>query len=109
MNTYEYLRALFTVLPRANTADDYEALHANPWPDLMAGIEASGFRNYNGFRRGAHVVYYGEFYPDMRTVFAKMAELPVNARWGIAFEGIITRITDADGNLLVADEIYHQD
>ena len=43
-----------------------------PWPDMMAAIEESGFRNYTGFRRGAHVVYYGEFYPDMETVFATM-------------------------------------
>ena len=38
-----------------------------------------------------------------------MAEHEVNARWGTAFEGIITTITDADGNLLTADEVYHQD
>ena len=38
-----------------------------------------------------------------------MATHEVNARWGEAFEGIITTITDADGNLLTADEIYHQD
>jgi len=76
---------------------------------MMAAIEASGFRNYNGFRRGAHVVYYGEFYPDLATVFSKMASHEVNARWGAAFEGIITTITDADGNLLLADEVFHQD
>ena len=101
--------ALFGLVIDPERAADYEALHANPWPDLMAAIEASGFRNYQGFRRGAHVVYYGEFYPDMGTVFGQMGATEVNARWGAAFEGIITTITDADGNLLTADEIYHQD
>ena len=76
----------------------------------MAAIEASGFRKYQGFRRGAHVVYYGEFYPDMATVFAKMAENEVNDRWGVAFQGIIVTITDpATGGLITADEVYHQD
>ena len=102
-------RGLFGLVIDPERAADYEALHANPWPDLMAGIEASGFRNSTGFRREAHVVYYGEYFPDMATVFARMAELPVNARWGAAFEGIITTIVDADGKLLTADEIYHQD
>ena len=102
-------RALFGLVIDPDRADDYEALHANPWLDLMEAIEASGFRNYTGFRRGAHVVYYGEFYPDMTTVFAKMAAHEVNDRWGAAFEGIITRIVDDEGNLLIADEIYHQD
>lgn len=102
-------RGLFGLVIDPDRAADYEALHADPWPDLMEAIEASGFRNYQGFRRGAHVVYYGEFYPDLKTVFARMAEHEVNARWGAAFEGIITTITDGEGNLLTADEIYHQD
>jgi hypothetical protein len=38
-----------------------------------------------------------------------MGQTEVNARWGTAFEGIITTITDADGRLLTATEIYHQD
>ncbi len=102
-------RALFGLVIDPDRAADYEALHAAPWPDLIEAIEASGFRNYTGFRRGAHVVYYGEYYPDMATVFGKMASYDVNTRWGVAFEGIITRITDADGKLFTADEIYHQD
>lgn len=102
-------RGLFGLVIDPERAADYEALHANPWPDLMEAIEASGFRNYTGFRRGAHIVYYGEFHPSMTTVFGTMATHEVNARWGAAFEGIITTITDADGNLITANEIYHQD
>jgi L-rhamnose mutarotase len=102
-------RGLFGLVIDPERAADYDALHADPWPDLMAAIEVSGFRNYSGFRRGAHVVYYGEYYPDMATVFGKMGETEVNARWGTAFEGIISRITDADGGLIIADEVFHQD
>ncbi len=102
-------RALFGLVIDPERSDDYEALHANAWPDLIEAIEASGFRNYTGFRRGAHVVYYGEFYPDMATVFGKMGATEVNERWGEAFEGIIVKITDESGNLITADEIYHQD
>jgi L-rhamnose mutarotase len=104
-----FTRALFGLVIDPERAADYEALHANAWPDMIAAIEASGFRNYTGFRRGAHVVYYGEFYPDMDTVFGKMASYEVNQRWGDAFEGIITTIADPAGKLITADEIYHQD
>ena len=45
----------------------------------------------------------------MTTVFARMGEYEVNARWGKAFEGIITTITDARRQLITADEVYHQD
>jgi L-rhamnose mutarotase len=90
-------------------AADYDAIHADPWPDMMEAIHDAGFRNYSGFRRGASVVYYGEFHPDMDTVFGKIAQTEVNTRWGQAFEGIITTIVDADGKLITADEVFHQD
>jgi L-rhamnose mutarotase len=102
-------RGLLSLVIDPERAADYDALHAEPWPDLIEAIAASGFRNYSGFRRGAHVVYYGEYYPDMATVFGRMAQHEVNARWGKAFEGIITTITTADGSLITADEVYHQD
>ncbi len=102
-------RAMFGLVIDPDRAAEYEALHADPWPDLMEAIVASGFRNYNGFRRGAHVVYYGEFYPNMATVFGRMGSYEVNARWGAAFEGIITKIVDENGALITADEVFHQD
>ncbi|MEZ4595748.1 MAG: L-rhamnose mutarotase [Chloroflexota bacterium] len=88
---------------------EYEALHADPWPDMLEAIARSGYANYSGFRRGNHVVYYGEYHPDMDTVGARMAATEVNTRWGKAFEGIITTITTEDGRLITADEVYHQD
>lgn len=88
---------------------DYEALHADPWPDLIEAIRASGYENYSGFRRGNHVVYYGEYHPDIETVSARMGATDVNTRWGEAFQGIITTITTEDGKLITADEVYHQD
>ncbi len=102
-------RGLFSLVIDPERAADYDGLHAEPWPELMTAIEDAGFRNYTGFRRGGSVVYYGEYYPDMDTVFGKIGQTDVNRRWGEAFEGIITTITDAEGNLLTADEVYHQD
>ena len=46
-------RGCLTLVIDPERAADYEALHAEPWPDLMEAIVASGFRNYCGFRRGA--------------------------------------------------------
>jgi L-rhamnose mutarotase len=102
-------RGCFSLVVDPERVADYERLHANPWPDMIQAIEDAGFRNYGGFRRGPHVVYYGEFYPDMDTVFAKIGKTDVNRRWGEAFEGIILTITDPEGNLLVANEMHHND
>ena len=100
-------RGLLSLVIDPDRAAEYDALHADPWPDLIAALADSGFRNYSGFRRGAHVVYYGEYYPDMATVFRRMAEHDVDARWGKAFEDIITTIRGPDGWLITADEVYH--
>jgi L-rhamnose mutarotase len=102
-------RACFSLVIDPERAADYDRLHAEAWPEMLEAIVDAGFRNYGGFRRGAHVVYYGEFYPDMATVFARIGQTDVNRRWGEAFAGIITTITDADGALITADEVYHND
>jgi len=100
-------RGMLTLAIDPERSDEYDALHAHPWADLIEALADSGFRNYSGFRRGPLVVYYGEYYPDMRSVFARMASHEVDARWGRAFEGIITTIRGPDGWLLTADEICH--
>ena len=102
-------RGLLTLVVNPDRIPYYEQLHAEPWPDLIEAIAASGYSNYSGFRRGNHVVYYGEYFPDIDTVSARMGETEVNTRWGQAFEGVITTITTPDGKLITADEVYHQD
>lgn len=100
-------RGMLSLVIDPDRAADYDAVHAAPWPELIDALAASGFRQYSGYRRGPHVVYYAEFYPDMRTAFGRMANHEVDARWGAAFEGIITTIRGADGWLLTAQEICH--
>jgi L-rhamnose mutarotase len=102
-------RGFINIVVDPDRIDDYEDLHANPWPDLIEAIRESGYADYTGFRRGSHVVYYGEYHPDLPTVVARMATHEVNARWGKAFEGVITTIVNEDGTLITADEVYHQD
>jgi L-rhamnose mutarotase len=102
-------RALFGLVIDPGRAAEYELLHGNPWPEVVEAIEASGVVNYTGFRRGAHVVYYGEFYPDKTTVFDRLGSFEASARWGAALDGVITTITDTEGRHIEADELFHQE
>ena len=106
-STFE--RGCFSLIVEPGREHEYDELHHHAWPELIDAIQAAGIRNYTGFRRGVHVVYYGEFHPEMATAFARLGETEVDKRWSEAFEGIISTITDADGNLLVAREVFHQD
>ena len=102
-------RGMFSLVVDPARIPEYDALHAEPWPDMVDALASTGFGNYTGFRRGNHVLYYGEFRPDMETAFAQIGETDVNRRWGVAFEGIITTIRDVGGGLITAVEVYHQD
>ena len=102
-------RGLLSLVVDPSRVDEYDRRHADAWPEMMAAINEAGIHNYTGFRRGAHVVYYGEFYPDMATAFGRIGETDVNRRWGESFAGIITTITGPDGGLITAREVFHQD
>lgn len=101
-------RGLFAMVVDPERVTEYDDLHAHPWPDMIAALSDSGFCNYSGFRRGAQVVYYGEFHPDMATAFGTIGQTGVNGRWGAAFEGIVITITDGDGGLIAASAVFHQ-
>ena len=100
-------RGLFTLVVHPDRIAEYDDRHAQPWPEMMRALDDAGFHNYTGFRRGSHVVYYGEFYPDMARVVTAIGATDVNRRWNVSFEGIITTITDASGNLLTGREVFH--
>jgi len=104
-----FTREMLSLVIEPSRIAEYEHLHANPWPDLLEALAVSGMRNYSGFRRGNHVVYRGEFHPDMATTYQRIGQTDVDRRWGEAFRGIITTIRDDDGHLINAREIYHQD
>jgi L-rhamnose mutarotase len=102
-------RGMFALVVAPERIAEYDARHAAPWPEMMAALDASGFHNYSGFRRGSHVVYVGEFYPDMPTAVSAIGATDVNTRWSDSFAGIITTITDEEGALITAREVLHLD
>ena len=69
----------------------------------------AGYRDYTGFRRGAHVVYVGRFHPDLRTALGRLEATGVAARWGAALSGVVGTTAAADGRRITATEVYHQD
>lgn len=86
---------------------EYERRHAELWPDMHAALLDAGFTNYSLFRRGTTVVAYAECVPDAATVLAAIADSEVNQRWGESFGDIIASMANEDGQLLLADEVWH--
>jgi L-rhamnose mutarotase len=67
---------------RPERIEVYEALHAAPWPGVLAQIERSNIRNYSIFRDGNHLFAYFEYLgDDFEADMAAMAADPETQRW----------------------------
>lgn len=61
---------------------EYERLHAQVWPDVLATIHACNMRNYSIFRYGTWLFAYFEYVGDDFTAdMQKMAADPRTREW----------------------------
>jgi L-rhamnose mutarotase len=88
---------------------EYQRRHDEIWPELVTALRDAGVRNYTLFRRGTSVVAYAECYPDAAAAFGAVGATEVNARWAAWFDDVLVRLTDDEGNLLEATEVWHLD
>jgi L-rhamnose mutarotase len=102
-------RICFTFEIKPGTEDEYKRRHDEIWPELVEAIREAGIRNYTLFRRGLRITAYAECHPDAATAFGKVGATDVNRRWATWFEDVIERLTDEQGNLFGADEVWHLD
>ena len=102
-------RLCFTFEVYPGREAEYQRRHDEIWPELVREIERSGFRNYSLFRRGSQVIAYMECHPDAATAFAALAGSGPVARWAEWFEDVIVSMTDANGDLMTLDEVWHLD
>jgi L-rhamnose mutarotase len=100
-------RLCFFIELEEGAEEEYERRHRELWPEMHDALVAAGYTNYSLFRRATTVVGYAECVPDVATVMAKMAEAEVTPRWNASFAPVIRQVTDEDGQLLTADEVWH--
>jgi L-rhamnose mutarotase len=60
---------------------EYLQRHDAIWPEMLEALRAAGIRNYNIFRHGLTLFGYFET-DDLAATQAKLADDPVNKRWG---------------------------
>ena len=90
---------------------EYKRRHDEIWPELVQAIRSSGLSNFSLFRHETRIIGYVECEPDAATAFAKLGPLEVNQRWTRWFleDGVVVKLTDEDGNLIHAEEVWHLD
>jgi L-rhamnose mutarotase len=102
-------RFCFTFELRPGAEAEYQRRHDEIWPELVAALKDAGVSNYTLFRRDRQVIAYCECEPDAATAFGNVGATEVNRRWSAWFEDVIERLTDADGELFQAHEVWHLD
>src|SRR2546425_7982904 len=100
-------RACFYLRLYPGTEAKYARRHSAIWPEQQAAIKDAGIRNMSGFRRGTDVWYYAECQPDAKTAFAKLGAAKANLKWNDSFRPIIAELTQADGERIWFEEIFH--
>lgn len=68
--------------PSPESIAEYERLHADVWPGVLAQIASSNIRNYSIWRHGTRLFAYFEYVgEDFEADMARMAEDPETQRW----------------------------
>jgi L-rhamnose mutarotase len=102
-------RYCFLLQVRSERLDEYRRRHAAVWPDMLAALHETGWRNYSLFvRDDGLLVGYTEC-DDLAASLAAMDGTEVNARWQAEMAPFFTGLGGgpADRGLLLLDEVFH--
>lgn len=102
-------RVCFLLKVRQDRLAEYRERHAAVWPDMLAALSASGWRNYSLFlREDGLLVGYLET-EDFERARAAMDRTEVNARWQAEMADFFEALDGAAPDAAVAPltEIFH--
>lgn len=99
---------------RPERIDEYKRLHANCWPEILAGLSAAGIRNYSIFLREPENLLFGywEYHGrDFAADMAKIAAQEVTQRWwALCGPCQVPLATRAQGEWwAMMEEVFHHD
>jgi L-rhamnose mutarotase len=104
-------RVCFLLKVKAELVAEYRARHETVWPEMLAALSASGWRNYSLFLRPDGLLIGYLETEDFERALAAMAATEVNARWQTEmahyFEGLDGGA--ADSAMVPLTEVFHLD
>ncbi|MGI5131375.1 L-rhamnose mutarotase [Pseudonocardia sp. CA-107938] len=95
-------RYCFLLRVRPDRLEEYRARHAAVWPEMLAALRDTGWRNYSlHLAPDGLLVGYVEA-DDLDAARAAMAATEVDARWQTSMAPYF-----ADARMQVLDEVFH--
>jgi L-rhamnose mutarotase len=92
--------------------DEYERLHAAPWPGVLEQIHRSNIRNYSIYREGTQLFAYFEYVgDDFEADMAAMAADPETQRWWALTDAMQEPLPDREPGTWwkTLREVFHTD
>ena len=103
-------RVCFLLRVKPGSLDEYERRHQNVWPDMLAALRETGWRNYSIFSAGDGLLVGYLETEDFDAARAAMAATEVNARWQADMAPFFLDIAGApDESMVPLPEIFHLD
>jgi L-rhamnose mutarotase len=104
-------RVCFTLQVKPDRLAEYRRRHAAVWPDMLAALRDTGWRDYSLFVRddGLLVGYF--LTDDLDAALAGMEATEVNARWQAEMAPFFADLPGGrpDRGFVVLDEVFNLD
>jgi L-rhamnose mutarotase len=104
-------RYCFCLQVRPDRMDSYVERHRTVWPEMLAALRDTGWRNYSLFLRPDGLLIGYVEADDLAAARAAMAATDVNARWQAEMAPYFSGIDGGppDDNFLLLTEVFHLD
>jgi L-rhamnose mutarotase len=101
-------RYCFLLRVRPERMDEYRRRHANVWPEMLAALAETGWRNYSLFLHDDGLLVGYVEADDLAASLAAMAATEVNARWQAEMAPFFAGLEGApDAGLVLLEEVFH--
>jgi L-rhamnose mutarotase len=101
-------RYCFLLRVRPERMDEYRRRHAAVWPEMLAALADTGWRNYSLFLADDGLLVGYVEADDLQTSLAAMAGTEVNARWQAEMAPFFAELEGApDEGLALLEEVFH--
>jgi L-rhamnose mutarotase len=101
-------RYCFSLQVRPDRLAEYRERHRAVWPEMLAALRDSGWRNYALFLRDDGLLIGFVESDDLRAARAAMAATEVNARWQAAMAPFFVDLEGRpDEGFTLLEEVFH--
>ena len=104
------MRIGFTLKLNPDRIAEYDESHRAVWPEMLAALRDTGWRNYSLFLRADGLLIGYVESDDLAAAQAAMAATAVNARWQAEMAPFFADLDGRpDEGFLLLEEVFHLD